>query len=214
MSEWIGVPSTPPPPLPCGVLIFLHVPKTGGTSVREWLLRKASELGLDVVGELVRAALEGDDKDARGSESNEDEDKSDEDDASGRMVNAEVDVPGAVGRVLVQFELSPQKQRLTFSLVSLDLSAANLGEATLRYTFAVGFTSVYLLDAESIAHNLPYFEFAEWRGAERGALSPPKGLPRARTVERCAKAFVDFFSCGEGAHPPLAPVGTSGVGCK
>ena len=60
--------------------------------------------------------------------------------------------------------------------------------------------------AESLAHGLPYFAFAEWRGAERGALSPPEGLPRAPTVERRAKAFVDFFVRGEGAHPPLAPV--------
>ena len=128
-----------------------------------------------------------------------------EDDVEGRMVNTEVDVPGVVGRVLLQFELAPKRQRLTLSLVSLDLSAVNLGEATLRYTFAVGLTSAYLLDAESLAHDLPYFEFAEWRGAERGNLLPPKGLPRAPSVERCAKAFVDFFSCGEGAHPPLAP---------
>lgn len=122
------------------------------------------------------------------------------------MVNTEMEGSGAIGRVLVQFELAPQSQRLTFSLISLDLSAVNLGEATLRYTFAVGLTSAYLLDAESLAHGLPYFEFAEWRGAERGALSPPKGLPRAPTVEQRAKAFVDFFSRGEGAHPPLAPV--------
>ena len=125
------------------------------------------------------------------------------------MVNTEVDVPGALGRVLVQFELAPRRQRLTFSLIRLDLSAVNLGEAALRYTFVVGLTSAYLLDAESLAHGLPYLEFAEWRGAERGALSPPKDLPRASTVERQAKAFVDFFSRGEGAHPPLAPEGES-----
>lgn len=169
--------------------------------MREWLLRKASELGLDVVGELVRAALEVDDEGASGSG------ESDEDDEEVRMVNTEVDVPGAIGRVLVQFELVPQRQRLTFSLISLDLSAVNLGEATLRYTFAVGLTCAYLLDAESLAHDLPYFEFAEWRSAERGALSPPEGLPRAPAVEQRAKVFVDFFSRGEGAHPPLAPLG-------
>ena len=122
------------------------------------------------------------------------------------MVNTELDVPGAVGRVLVQFELAPKRQRLTFSLVSLDLNAVNLGEATLRYTFVLGLTSAYLLHAESLAHDLPYFRFAEWRGAERGALLPPEGLPHAATVEQHAKAFVDFFSCGEGAHPPLAPL--------
>ena len=121
------------------------------------------------------------------------------------MVNTEVDVPGGVGRVLVQFELEPQRQRLTFSLVSLDLTAINLGEATLRYTFAVGLTSAYLLNAESLVHEAPYFVFAEWRGAERGSLSPPEGLPRAPTVERRAKAFVDFFSRDQGALPPLAP---------
>ena len=171
-------------------------------AMREWLLRKASELGLDVVGELVRAAMEVDE------EGSSDEDKSDEE---GQMVNTQVEVPGAIGLVLVQFELVPRRQRLTFSLVSLDLSAVNLGEATLKYTFVFGLTSAYLLDAESLAHDLPYFEFAEWRGAERGALSPPEGLPRAADVERRAKAFVDFFSRGEGAHPPLAPSGEDWV---
>ena len=110
-------------------------------------------------------------------ESEEDKAESGGDNEEGCMVNAEMEVPGAIGRVLVQFELAPQSQRLTFSLISLDLSAVNLGEATLRYTFAVGLTSAYLLDAESLAHGLPYFEFAEWRGAERGALS--SRLPKA-----------------------------------
>ena len=177
--------------------------------MREWLLRKASELGLDVVGELVRAALEvDDDGGASGSGSDEDEATSGEDEEEGRwMVNTEVDVPGPVGRVLVQFALRPHKQRLTFSLISLDMSAVNLGEAILRYTFAVGLTSIYLLNAESLAHDLPYTKFAEWRGAERGALSPPEDLPRAATVEKRAKAFVDFFTSGEGARPPLAAGG-------
>ena len=68
--------------------------------MREWLLRKASELGLDVVGELVYAALEvDDDGGASGSGSDEDEATSGEDEEEGRwMVNTEVDVPGSVGR--------------------------------------------------------------------------------------------------------------------
>ena len=115
--------------------------------------------------------------------------------------HSQVLVPGALGRVLIQLELAPRRQRLTFSLISLN--ADDLGEIRLRYTFAIGLACAALLDAES--HCEPYFEFAEWRGAERGALAPPEGLPPASSVERRARAFVDFFASGEGGQPPIAP---------
>ena len=78
-------------------------------------------------------------------------------------------------------------------------------EAVLRYAFAVGLTSACLLEAESAHHELEHLELAEWRSEERGAMQPPEGLPPAPSVERRARAFVDFFSRGEGARPPIAP---------
>ena len=168
-------------------------------AMRTWLLCKAAELGLDVASELVRAAVgAADDDDAQSGDEGEGEGEGDEE---GPVASEEVHVEGALGRLLVQFELAPLRQRLTLSLLSLN--AADLGEARLRFTFAVGLTSAYLLEAES--HELPYVEFAEWRSAERGALVLAEGLPPAASVERRAKAFVDFFRCGEGARPPIAP---------
>ena len=188
--------------------------------VREWLMRKALELGLDVTAELVSAALDIDGDDGPGdggsefeASDNDDDDGSgrgdgggsddDDDDDDGTMVSGEVEAGGGFGRVLVQFELAPLKQRLTLSLVSLDSAA--LGESVLRYTFAVGLASACLLHAESDALGLPHMEFAEWHAAERGALVPPEGLPPAASVDRRARAFTGFFSHGEGSRPPIAP---------
>ena len=39
-SSWCGVP-TAPRPVPCGVIVFLHVPKTGGTAVTQFLQHHA-----------------------------------------------------------------------------------------------------------------------------------------------------------------------------
>ena len=81
-----------------------------------------------------------------------------------------------------------------------------------RYTFAVGLTSAYLLEAES--HAQPFLQFAEWCGAERGALSPPEGLPPPLSVERCARAFVSFFTGdGDGARPPIGPLDAPPLSC-
>ena len=182
-------------------------------AVRQWLLLKAAELGLDVTNELVRAAVGEEDEDGGdcdggngGSETSDDDDDDSSEEADGPMANEEVDADGTYGRVLVQFELAPHRQRLTLSLVSLN--AADLGEPVLKYCFAVGLTSAYLLEAES--KHQPYFEFAEWSSAERGAFTLPEGLPPAASVERRAKAFVDFFSRGEGALSPIAPHVASG----
>lgn len=41
-SSWCGVPPTPPRPLRCGVLIYLHVPKTGGSAVTQFLHSRAT----------------------------------------------------------------------------------------------------------------------------------------------------------------------------
>jgi hypothetical protein len=171
-------------------------------------VRKASDLGLDVTAELVRFALEatgrgeGGEEEA-GSSSEEDEAEAEAEEEEGPMASEAVEVPGPLGHVLVQFELAPRRQRLALSLVSL--GSADLGEVVLRYAFAVGLTSACLLEAESAHHELEHLELAEWRSEERGAMQPPEGLPPAPSVERRARAFVDFFSRGEGARPPIAP---------
>ena len=169
--------------------------------MHEWLVRKSSDLGLDITGELVRAALDVDDKTDSDSQSSSSEEQEDDDEEEGPMASEEVFLSGDYARVLVQIELAPLRQRLIFSLLSLN--SADLGETSLKYTFAIGLTSAYLLDAESLHE--PYFEFAAWRTAERGALCPAEGLPPSASVERRARAFVDFFRCGEGAQPPVAP---------
>ena len=169
--------------------------------VREWLVRKAADLGLDVVGELVRAALEADEEPDGSDDGSSSCAQEEEDEDEGPMGSEEVCLPGAFGRCLVQLELAPRRHRLTLSLVSLN--SADLGEASLKYTFAVGLSSAYLLEAQSV--HTPYFEFVEWRPAERGALEPVEGLPPLASVERRARAYIDFFRSGEGAHPPAAP---------
>ena len=181
--------------------------------VREWLHRKASELGLDVVGELVSEALAVEDKekkdddeedeDGEESSSSEEEVKDDDDDEEeGPMGSEEVSLDASTyGRCLVQLELSPRSQRLTLSLISLN--STDLGEPTLKYVFAVGLASAYLLEATSL--QAPLFEMSEWRTAERGALEPVEGLPPVASVERRVRAFVDFFRSGEGSQPPVAP---------
>ena len=175
----------------------------GSAGVREWLLRRAGEMGMDVTAELLGSALRAGEEEAGeggGSASSASEDD-DNDEDEGPMVSEELSVPGAYGRCLLQFELAPERQRLTLSLVSLN--AADLGVASLTYTFAVGLASAYLLSAESLHE--PFFEFAEWRENERGALCPAEGLPPAECVERRARAAVDFFCSAEGARPPVAP---------
>lgn len=45
-ARWCGLPPQPPPrSLRCGVLVYLHVPKTGGTAVTQFLLQHASKSG-------------------------------------------------------------------------------------------------------------------------------------------------------------------------
>ena len=202
----------------------LHGGHNADACMRQWVHAKANELGLDLVGELVRAALgdgaedvgsdDGDGDDEGGEHDDGGESNSEgEEEAEGPNASAEVQLPGAFGRVLVQLELAPQRQRLTLSLLSLH--ATDFCEPRLRYTFAVGLISVYLLQAEITAcgaHDLPYLEFAEWHSAERGAFLPADGLPPAASVERRAKAFVDFLTNGEGARAPLAPARSGDTG--
>jgi hypothetical protein len=192
--------------------------------MRQWVHAKADELGLDLVGELVRAALGDGGEDVGSDDGDGDDEGSEHDDGGesegegegeeeGPSASAEVQLPGAFGRVLVQLELAPRRQRLTLSLLSLN--AADFCEPRLRYTFAVGLISVYLLQAEITAcgdHDLPYLEFAEWHSAERGAFLPADGLPPAASVERRAKAFVDFLTSGEGGRAPLAPARSGDTG--
>jgi hypothetical protein len=202
----------------------LHGGHNADACMRQWVHAKADELGLDLVGELVRAALgdggedvgsddgDGDDEGSEHDGSGESEGEGEEE-AEGPSASAEVQLPGAFGRVLVQLELAPRRQRLTLSLLSLN--ATDFCEPRLRYTFAVGLISVYLLQAEITAcgdHDLPYLEFAEWHSAERGAFLPADGLPPAASVERRAKAFVDFLTSGEGGRAPLAPARSGGTG--
>ena len=178
-----------------------HGGHNGCHGVREWLVTKASELGLDVVDELVQAALAAEDDECDGSSSSAGGDDDDDDD-EGPVGSEEVSLDSSsYGRCLVQIELAPLSQRLTLSLVSLN--SADLGESALKYIFAVGLTSAYLLEATSL--QAPLFEFAEWRTAERGAISPVEGLPPLASVERRARAYIDFFRSGEGAQPPVAP---------
>ena len=202
----------------------LHGGHNADACMRQWVHAKANELGLDLVGELVRAALgdgaedvgsdDGDGDDEGGEHDDGGESNSEgEEEAEGPNASEEVQLPGAFGRVLVQLELAPRRQRLTLSLLSLN--AADFCEPRLRYTFAVGLISVYLLQAEITAcgdHDLPYLEFAEWHSAERGAFLPADGLPPAASVERRAKAFVDFLTRGEGARAPLAPARSGDTG--
>ena len=202
----------------------LHGGHNADACMRQWVHAKANELGLDLVGELVRAALgdgaedvgsdDGDGDDEGGEHDDGGESNSEgEEEAEGPNASEEVQLPGAFGRVLVQLELAPQRQRLTLSLLSLH--ATDFCEPRLRYTFAVGLISVYLLQAEITAcgaHDLPYLEFAEWHSAERGAFLPADGLPPAASVERRAKAFVDFLTSGEGARAPLAPARSGDTG--
>ena len=200
----------------------LHGGHNADSCMRQWVHAKADELGLDLVGELVRAALgdggedvgsdDGDDEGSEHDDGGESESEGEEE-AEGPSASAEVQLPGAFGRVLVQLELAPRRQRLTLSLLSLN--ATDFCEPRLRYTFAVGLISVYLLQAEITAcgdHDLPYLEFAEWHSAERGAFLPADGLPPAASVERRAKAFVDFLTSGEGGRAPLAPARSGGTG--
>jgi hypothetical protein len=202
----------------------LHGGHNADACMRQWVHAKADELGLDLVGELVRAALgdggedvgsddgDGDDEGSEHDDSGESESEGEEE-AEGPSASAEVQLPGAFGRVLVQLELAPRRQRLTLSLLSLN--ATDFCEPRLRYTFAVGLISVYLLQAEITAcgdRDLPYLEFAEWHSAERGAFVPADGLPPAASVERRAKAFVDFLTSGEGGRAPLAPARSGGTG--
>ena len=202
----------------------LHGGHNADACMRQWVHAKANELGLDLVGELVRAALgdgaedvgsdDGDGDDEGGEHDDGGESNSEgEEEAEGPNASEEVQLPGAFGRVLVQLELAPRRQRLTLSLLSLH--ATDFCEPRLRYTFAVGLISVYLLQAEITAcgaHDLPYLEFAEWHSAERGAFLPADGLPPAASVERRAKAFVDFLTSGEGARAPLAPARSGDTG--
>ena len=202
----------------------LHGGHNADACMRQWVHAKANELGLDLVGELVRAALgdgaedvgsdDGDGDDEGGEHDDGGESNSEgEEEAEGPNASAEVQLPGAFGRVLVQLELAPRRQRLTLSLLSLH--ATDFCEPRLRYTFAVGLISVYLLQAEITAcgaHDLPYLEFAEWHSAERGAFLPADDLPPAASVERRAKAFVDFLTSGEGGRAPLAPARSRGTG--
>ena len=202
----------------------LHGGHNADACMRQWVHAKANELGLDLVGELVRAALgdgaedvgsdDGDGDDEGGEHDDGGESNSEgEEEAEGPNASAEVQLPGAFGRVLVQLELAPRRQRLTLSLLSLH--ATDFCEPRLRYTFAVGLISVYLLQAEITAcgaHDLPYLEFAEWHSAERGAFLPADDLPPAASVERRAKAFVDFLTSGEGARAPLAPARSGDTG--
>lgn len=202
----------------------LHGGHNADACMRQWVHAKANELGLDLVGELVRAALgdgaedvgsdDGDGDDEGGEHDDGGESNSEgEEEAEGPNASEEVQLPGAFGRVLVQLELAPRRQRLTLSLLSLH--ATDFCEPRLRYTFAVGLISVYLLQAEITAcgaHDLPYLEFAEWHSAERGAFLPADDLPPAASVERRAKAFVDFLTSGEGARAPLAPARSGDTG--
>lgn len=166
--------------------------------VHEWLLRKASELGLEIRAELVRAAQEEEEECDGVEESASEEEQAEE----ATVASEEVALPAGGGRALIQFELDARRQRLTFSLVSLE--GADFGEASLRYTFAMGLASAYLIEAESEQH--PYMQFAEWCSEQRGDLSPPEGLPPALSVERSARAFVGFFlGKGGGGRPPIGP---------
>jgi hypothetical protein len=39
-TTWCGLPPAPPPPMNCGVLLFLHIPKCGGQSVVQYLFER------------------------------------------------------------------------------------------------------------------------------------------------------------------------------
>lgn len=41
-ARWCGLPPSPPRPLRCGVVVYLHVPKTGGTAVTQFLHQQAT----------------------------------------------------------------------------------------------------------------------------------------------------------------------------
>ena len=178
-----------------------HGGHTACNGVYRWLLSKASELGLNIVEELISAAIAEDDDEDDGGDAESASESSEHEDAEGPMVSEEVELSSGLGRVLLQMELAPLRQLLTVSLVSLN--AADLGEEVFRCTFAVGLTSAYLLEAFSLQHDR--IEFAEWRTAARGSFRPPDLRPPAATLERLARAFVTFFSHGEGAQSPLAP---------
>ena len=41
-SQWCGMPAMPARPLHCGVVVYLHIPKTGGSSVAQSLLQHST----------------------------------------------------------------------------------------------------------------------------------------------------------------------------
>ena len=166
--------------------------------VRLWLMRKAADLGLDVMAALVEPAADA----ACGEEPGDDEgeetaDAGDDDDEA--VASEEICVPG-VGRRLLEMTVLPRTQRLILALLSLE--GADLGMPTHKYTFAVGLTTAFLLAAEVVdeSGDVQVREFAAWDARRRGPLRlseqvvPPDSL----------RALIGFF-CTAGATLPLAP---------
>lgn len=157
--------------------------------MRLWLLRKAYDLGLDVMSAMIHAGAGEEEGEEREEEPSEEFFASDE-----------VYQPGGVGRQLLQIELEPEAQRLVLSFNSL--SSEDLGEPTRRYTFAMGLTSAYLLKAEILDDegSMRICEFATWNAHERGPLQPSEQVVSPGDL----RAITGFF-CAEGAKNPLAP---------
>ena len=178
----------------------------GGQNVccgtRLWLLRKASELGLDVLSELLRTELtSGDDA---GDDSDEAETELDRQllgkerptRAPNPMVSQEVsdNAPGGAGRLLLQIELEPAQQRLNFSHTSLEPSS--LGALVLECGFFVGLTSMFLVEAE--AGDSPWIEFARWKAKDRGPLQPVE----QQRPGASGRAVSEYFAR---SGPPISP---------